>query len=55
MYESVPVENKLNRAPIPVQFFPSLVGERKLSKHEQVKDEGVAQFPVHQVLTPHLV
>jgi hypothetical protein len=21
--------------------------------HEQVRDEGAAQFPVHQVLTPH--
>ena len=33
---------------------PSFVGELYPSKHEQLKDEGVTQFPVHQVLMPHL-
>jgi hypothetical protein len=37
----------------PSQAFPLLVGELNPSKHKQVRNEGVAQFPVHQVLTPH--
>jgi hypothetical protein len=32
--------------------LPSLVGEIYPSKQEQVRDEGVAQSPVHHVLTP---
>ncbi len=38
---------------IQVHALPLFAGEVKPSKHEQVRDEGVAQSPLHQVLTPH--
>ena len=39
---------------MPWQFLPSLVGDACPSTHAHVRDEGVAQSPVHQVLMPHL-
>jgi hypothetical protein len=37
-----------------VQFLLLFVGELKPLKHEQLREDGVNQFPVHQVLTPHV-
>ncbi len=40
---------------VPLQFLLLFVGEPKPLKHEQLREDGFNQFPVHQVLTPHVV